>query len=613
MSKIHAFVFLLIIFLSGCKDETTLSSSVSSEGVEFQLRPVGYEGAQEGAEEMSRSGNGYDALHLLLLDGTGRPVQGVKWSYDRSVSSLRLEGLHEGSYRLQIVGIRGNASHDGLQVNDQAGGDEVWLTFSGAARPLEAEYYYSSTPLDVTVSGGREQVSISGEVIQRPLCGRLAFGFAFASTDVERTVSERRASLQGLSLASSFSASGEWSGYGEPASLELALDSVTAFRFLPTDPDLSAEGNVKVETHHFLGMRTRLDYPFGLDPLETGVSVPVMTNVVHPDDRQAAVYVAAADLPTVYTRRILSDDEPWEVYTDQSQRRFNTASPLQAWIDGEGWLRMRFYSPRGLGKVTVRASFPGKAEEIDIAYLDSVPPFIDLERKLPLAERTALCRTAEGKLMEWGPVDPSLLAQAKISLHSDDPYWAKLGEIRHGWNIYWGLYGGDPTRPDGGPVGNWMGIRPVHCRESIALFLNFTYMIDTPEHEQILRENEDILYGNGGPTDKVTAETVLAQMRQSRTLCVGLVYPGNGIVGLGGGSTFGAYQQAWLQHYWNAYSCEIMFHELGHVMGYSHSSSFTYGPWAQQLMNHFYVDHLKDFPIDSPHYLESSSNATLYR
>ena len=65
-------------------------------------------------------------------------------------------------------------------------------------------------------------------------------------------------------------------------------------------------------------------------------------------------------------------------------------------------------------------------------------------------------------------------------------------------------------------------------------------MIDTPEHEQILRENEDILYGNGGPTDRVTADKVLAQMRQSRTLCVGLVYSGNGVLGLGGGSTFGA-------------------------------------------------------------------------
>ena len=129
----------------------------------------------------------------------------------------------------------------------------------------------------------------------------------------------------------------------------------------------------------------------------------------------------------------------------------------------------------------------------------------------------------------------------------------------------------------------------------------------------VLRENEDILYGNGGPTDRVTADKVLAQMRQSRTLCGGLVYSVIGVLGLGVCSTFGAYQQAWLQHYWNTYSCEIMFHELGHVMGYSHSSSFTYGPWAQQLMNNFYVTHLKDFPIDSPRYLESSSNATLYR
>ena len=138
-------------------------------------------------------------------------------------------------------------------------------------------------------------------------------------------------------------------------------------------------------------------------------------------------------------------------------------------------------------------------------------------------------------------------------------------------------------------------------------------MIGKTENEQSLREKEGDLFGNGGTTDRVRGDKVLAQMRQSRTLCVGLVYSGNGVLGLGGGSTFGAYQQAWLQHYWNTYSCEIMFHELGHVMGYSHSSSFTYGPWAQQLMNNFYVTHLKDFPIDSPRYLESSSNATLYR
>ena len=55
-----------------------------------------------------------------------------------------------------------------------------------------------------------------------------------------------------------------------------------------------------------------------------------------------------------------------------------------------------------------------------------------------------------------------------------------------------------------------------------------------------------------------------------------------------------------------------MFHELGHVMGYNHSSAFTYGPWAQQLMNNFYVNNLHKFPIDSPSYLNSRDNPTLY-
>lgn len=172
--------------------------------------------------------------------------------------------------------------------------------------------------------------------------------------------------------------------------------------------------------------------------------------------------------------------------------------------------------------------------------------------------------------------------------------------------------GGNPELPDGGPVGNWMGIRPVHCREAVALFLNFTYMIDMPEHEEILRANVDRLYGNGGPTDKVSVETVLQQMRQRRTLQVGLVYPGNGVIGLGGGNVFGAYQQAWFQHYFNTYSCEILFHELGHVMGYNHSSSFTYGPWAQELMNRFYVEHITEMPIDSPSYLKSEQNPNKY-
>ena len=47
-----------------------------------------------------------------------------------------------------------------------------------------------------------------------------------------------------------------------------------------------------------------------------------------------------------------------------------------------------------------------------------------------------------------------------------------------------------------------------------------------------------------------------------------------------------------------------------HAREFSHS--FTYGPWAQELMNHFYVNHIDQMPIDSPSYLNSSQNPNLY-
>ena len=47
-------------------------------------------------------------------------------------------------------------------------------------------------------------------------------------------------------------------------------------------------------------------------------------------------------------------------------------------------------------------------------------------------------------------------------------------------------------------------------------------------------------------------------------------------------------------------------------MGYNHSSSFTYGPWAQELMNHFYVEHISEMPIDKPDYLNTKENPYLY-
>ena len=49
------------------------------------------------------------------------------------------------------------------------------------------------------------------------------------------------------------------------------------------------------------------------------------------------------------------------------------------------------------------------------------------------------------------------------------------------------------------------------------------------------------------------------------------------------------------------------------MLGYNHTSSFTNGPWAHQLMSNFYLEHLPEFPIYSPDYLDSKNNPNLYK
>ena len=277
----------------------------------------------------------------------------------------------------------------------------------------------------------------------------------------------------------------------------------------------------------------------------------------------------------------------------------------------DGKLHIRFYSPRDLHNVLLKAYLPAVSDEyFDIAYFNRIPAFADFQEGMPVLERSLVIRTETGRYVEIPKLSKADLQNMVFKIESNDEYWERLGQIKHGWTLYWGLFGGDPSKEDGGPVGNWMGIRPVHCRESVAFFLNFTFMIDMPEHEQILHENADQLYDDNKELVKV--DEVLAKMRRNQTLQVGLVYTGNGIIGLGSPSVFGAYQRGWFEHYFNTYACSVMFHELGHVMGYGHSSSFTYGPWAEQLMNNFYVNNLYKMPIDNIDYLQSAQNPHIY-
>ena len=604
-----------LLALASCSKENLEHPALPTGGISFSLRGAGFDNAPRMLEPGGASG--YDHVEIAVAGSDGQIVDNIKAGYDRASSTLYLEGLREGDYRLLVLGIRGDSSVDGATINDIADISDVWLRFPDDARPLSAEYFYSSTAFSVvktsTPEGDQMVPDIQEEIVQKRIVSRMDFDFMIYNPYVESAVLSRKVVLESPVFYTRLTGDGRFAGESTGENILLDISESGSWLFMPGADGLPADGTAELRTRDFRGAEIVRSYSFGgIELLPNRIS-PVDIEAVHPDDRSGMLFVSEAHYEKGNHGRILQDDEHHSVYADKSQRSFNTSAPLQVWADADGRLHVRFYSPRELSRVLVKAKIPGAGDEyLELAYFDRIPAFADFSEIMPMAEKSVFLRSETGKTVELPRAGAETFTGMTFKIESDDPYKAKLDAIKHGWNIYFSLYGGDPEREDGGPSGNWMGIRPVHCREAVALFLNFTYMIDMPEHEQILRDNEEKLYGNGGVDDKVTAETVLAQMRQARTVQVGLVYTGNNVYGLGGGIVFGAYQAGWLRHYTSTYACEVMFHELGHVMGYNHSSSFTYGPWAQELMNNFYVNHLSEMPVDSPAYLNSLQNPNLY-
>lgn len=617
MRKFTFIAFLCTLLLVSCNQEEHLgtSSTENKSGIVFKLQKQGYEGVSSRASETETSL--YDQLYYFIVNENGDKVKNIKSYYEAATSEIYTEGLHKGEYRLVVLGIKGNPTADRAIIHTPEHIQDEWLEFpADLQKPLEAEYFYSQTPFSIveqqTEEGMQEVASIPQEVTQKRIVSRVDFDFAYQNPYVGYAVTDKSLALEDVRFYTTLSGNGELGGESNGTMNALSLNQQTSYLFMPLCNGSTLHGDIHLSTCNYRKENRKQVYSFEQKELAPNHIHLVETQVNHPDDKAVTMFITPAAYNQGEHDLILQDTERKEVYTDKTVRCFNTAQPLQVSVTEEGKLHTRFYSPRKLTNVLIKMQLPQVSEEFfDLAYFDSIPAFGDFWEEIPLLQRAAMCRTESGRYIEVQKKTASELSQAVLKIESDDPYWSKLQEIKHGWTIYWGLYGGDPEKEDGGPVGNWMGIRPVHCRESVALFLNFTYMIDMPEHEQILHDNAHQLYDDNKQLVKV--EEVLKKMRASRTLQVGLVYPGNGIIGLGGGSTFGAYQRGWFEHYFNRYACSVMFHELGHVMGYGHSSSFTYGPWAEQLMNNFYVDNIQQMPIDSRDYLNSSQNPYQYK
>ena len=103
--------------------------------------------------------------------------------------------------------------------------------------------------------------------------------------------------------------------------------------------------------------------------------------------------------------------------------------------------------------------------------------------------------------------------------------------------------------------------------------INFAYMYtDATMRGRIV---DELIIGNDGVTALTTAEKEADWIKaQTRTKINCGLTDTRKVSGLGGGSTFGIPDWVTLNFMTNSYTTP--FHEMGHVLGYNHSSSMTY-------------------------------------
>lgn len=605
------FLFLLVIpFLFACDEQDSWEKQPGvTQGIVFHLTEEPFDGE---TLQTTKSTGEFSRVEHLIVTEEGEAVPNIKSTYLPDSRKIFAEGLQVGDYKLLVLAVVGDETQDQATIYPISSIHDMWLTFpENLQRPLEAEYFYAQIPFSVSLnSNGQEESSLS-EVSLKRIIGKISFDFSYNNDYVRTAVTDLTMDASNTRFYTSFSANQEYSGQSDGSFQIQSLLEKKEFLFMPVVGEEST-GTIEMRKLHHTDQESKQQYSFRIH-IQPNRNEQVNTVLSCDDDQDGTVFATAQAYEESEHYSILSDSESKDVYYDANQRSFRINQPLQVSIDENAMLHTRFYSVRPVKGMTIYARISEYSSEwLKFAYYEEIPMLGDALLPIPFMSRDVIYYTESGKRVKIPRQETFTNNQIEFKLVSDDPYWKMIEQIKVNWYLSFASYGGDPDASDGQPAGNWRGVRPVHIREYIAYFTNVAYMWELPECEQAMH---DYVAVNGEFHDDanqpVPVSTIMTKFRNMSSFKLGLIKPG-GVAGLGGIGVYGLAQYILNYHYSNTYYCSLAFHELGHCMGYGHNSSFTYGPWAESVMNHFYVNNIHRFPIDSWEYLRSRENPNLY-
>lgn len=597
----YLLLFMFFLLWTGCSSEfEDVLDQRTAISFDLQIMPT----------VMQKSDLDNLTVTYLLTKKDGSFIHEIQSDYQEESGKIVMEPLPLGEYKIYILAYNKQLCESGLRINNTPFSlNDPWFYFENNEIPLlpNGELYHASYPFRVTL-----ETEETFEVKLAPVLSFVHVKKEMSSPYLQNSIRDIRLSIdKKYKLYSEFTVNGTLQGEATYRGEQSMYDRTDCF-FMPQIGSEPLSVDFTIETANHKNDLYKLNETTALK-LEQGMRVVLNLDMSkHPDSKNGMLYISRSFYDQAERGLILQDDEPKSIFYDSKARSFRINKPLQLSITENNELLSRFYSAVPVKDVSVWSSDDIYGERVLLAYYDSIPAFCDarfsFSKEMPVQEFTM---ESNSKIQLTAAEVQALIASG-LEFECEDPFMDKIKRIRSNWNIRFSSFGGDPDAWNGAPAGNWMGIRPVHIREAVAIWTNVAYMVTLPDFEELVMSYQGRLYGNGGPGDIIDVSTIIPAIINHGGFNIGLVYTGNGVNGLGGGATWGVAQDMFVRHYFNTYSANVIFHELGHCIGYSHSSSMTYGLWASELANVFYVNNIGRFPVNSAQYLQTASNPNLY-
>lgn len=564
---------LLVLCMTGCSSDPNVELPREGKGsVNFAINIYGEVIEQPYGRAAVTDPKPITRLWYAIINSRGEAMQ-IKTQYLKpDFSSLQVEGLAEGNYSIVFLATTGDVAPEEIGKIDNIA--QQWLVNSSDTAPFDEDYLYNR--IDFAVAS--DQASQSIDVELRRATGRVEVDIRADNAQSLRYITNIDITYdESSSVYKQMSAEGSYSGTMVIKGIDItqsrgfySLPSVGTLSGVVTITALMSDGEQIITTHRFTGAK-----------IEAGVISTLAITYTHPEDNKGFFTVTLNDYTPQNSTLILQDDEPREVFYNNSLRSFYIKTPLQVTINDKKELQVRFYSAIAVKDIRILVRFRRYSNEFyDLAHYEKIPAFHESRLPMPIVTKARVFTSRDGRNILI-PAHPNLsIDDCEFKIESNDPYLQKIATITPNWRITYNRFTADNPNP-----GDWRHMTPALCREGVVLMTNMAFMFSQEQFvTEMDRKREDgsfwyKLNDNAGVA--IEHSLILSKIKAQAGFNMGAV---GRVEGLGsvGGPNYGLASYHYSGHYWDHgtaanFHKSTAYHELGHCIGYGHSSSMTYG------------------------------------